>query len=144
MEYALGEAAVQQEGINLSIKLYCKRKLGDRFIGEVNIPLKKLFGNGLSAENISYAVAGAPRGRLNISYRFSDSIFVKKPSRWNKALELGFLILLGGAFLLLEGEEDKENPVLTDTRDVVVVDDNDVFTMPLIRMEETIFKIAKH
>ncbi|KAL2467688.1 Uncharacterized protein Fot_51232 [Forsythia ovata] len=126
MEYTIGEAAVQQEGIDLSIKLYCKRTLGDRFIGEVNLPLKKLFDNGISDENISCTVAGTPRGILNISYRFGERIFVKKPSGWRKAIEFGFLILLGGAFLLLKGPEDTEIPVFTDPKDVFI-DNNDVF-----------------
>ncbi|KAL2503531.1 soybean protein regulated by cold-2 [Abeliophyllum distichum] len=127
MEYTIGEAAVQQEGINVSIKLYCKRTFGDRFIGEVDLPLKKLFEKGMSDENISYTVSGTPRGRLNISYRFGERIFVKKPSGWRKAIEFGFLILVGGAFLLLKGqEEDTEIPVFTDPKDVFI-DDNDVF-----------------
>ncbi|CAI9764043.1 unnamed protein product [Fraxinus pennsylvanica] len=58
--------------------------LEDRFI-EVNLPLKELFDNGSSAQNMSYAIAGTPEGRLSISYRFGDRILVKKPSGWNEA-----------------------------------------------------------
>ena len=35
MRYTIGESAVQHYGAMLVIKLYCKRKLGDRYIGEV-------------------------------------------------------------------------------------------------------------
>ncbi|GFZ09915.1 hypothetical protein Acr_21g0005140 [Actinidia rufa] len=34
MRYTIGESAVQLYGAMLVIKLYCKRKLGDRYIGE--------------------------------------------------------------------------------------------------------------
>ncbi|CAI9764042.1 unnamed protein product [Fraxinus pennsylvanica] len=70
---------------------------------------------------------GTPKGRLSISYRFGERIFVKKPSGWNKALEFGFLILVGGALLLLDGADDSQIPVFTDSKDAVVVDDGDVF-----------------
>ncbi|GJT55635.1 hypothetical protein Tco_0990689 [Tanacetum coccineum] len=43
MNYAIGESWVEHHGTMLVIKLYCKRKLGDRYIGEVHRSLKELY-----------------------------------------------------------------------------------------------------
>ncbi|XP_028081078.1 uncharacterized protein LOC114282565 [Camellia sinensis] len=43
MQYTIGESAVIHHGLILVIKLYCKRKLGDRYIGEVHASIKNLF-----------------------------------------------------------------------------------------------------
>ncbi|KAI3464470.1 hypothetical protein Pfo_021133 [Paulownia fortunei] len=110
VEYTISESTVQQPGVNLAIKLFCKRTLGDRFIGEVNIPVKSLFDMGIKAEKImSYAVAGTPNGRLNILYSFGEKIWVPKPSGWRKALGVGFLVLVEGAQILLSGESEDDD-----------------------------------
>ncbi|KAA8538530.1 hypothetical protein F0562_028099 [Nyssa sinensis] len=43
MTYTIGASALQHHGVRLVIKLYCKRKLGDRYIGEVHTSIKELF-----------------------------------------------------------------------------------------------------
>ncbi|PIN12993.1 hypothetical protein CDL12_14394 [Handroanthus impetiginosus] len=107
IEYTVSESVVQKPGVNLSIKLFCERSLGDRFIGEVNIPVKGLFDMGLKAEKImSYDVSGTPSGRLQILYSFGEKIWVEKPRGWRKAAGALFLELVEEAFVLLSGESN--------------------------------------
>ncbi|KAG8378309.1 hypothetical protein BUALT_Bualt08G0124000 [Buddleja alternifolia] len=120
IQYTLSESTVQQAGVNVVVKLYCRRTLGDKLIGEVNIPVKSLFDKGLKAEKImSYGVAGTPNGRLNILYCFGERFWVEKSSGWKKtALGVGFLVLVGGALILLGGEDDESDDVKVNSRDV--------------------------
>ncbi|KAK4433677.1 protein SRC2 [Sesamum alatum] len=137
IEYTISESAVRQPGIRIAIKLYCKRTFrSDGFVGEVNIPVKSLFDMGLQAEEIlSYQVGGTAEGRLNILYSFGEKVLVRKPSGWKNAVGVGFLVLLGGALLLLGdkcADESGDVPALPVARDVHVVqheedDDGDVF-----------------
>ncbi|KAL2538676.1 putative disease resistance protein RGA4 [Forsythia ovata] len=48
MKYTVAEPGVIHYSIQLVIKLYCKRKLGDRYIGEVHTPIKELFDRAYS------------------------------------------------------------------------------------------------
>ncbi|KAH6832832.1 hypothetical protein C2S53_006079 [Perilla frutescens var. hirtella] len=112
VDYTISESTVRRPGVNLVVKLMCKRTLGrDRFVGEVKIPVKSLFDLGLKSQKIpSYTVAGTPEGRLNLLYSFSERMLVRKPSGWKTALEaVGFLVLVGGAMLLLGGDSDHDN-----------------------------------
>ncbi|XP_073271976.1 protein SRC2-like [Primulina huaijiensis] len=43
MKYTISESMIQHYNTMLVIKLYCKRKLGDRYIGEMHTPMKELF-----------------------------------------------------------------------------------------------------
>ncbi|KAL1561279.1 protein SRC2-like [Salvia divinorum] len=43
MRFAVSEAMVENFNTMLVVKLYCKRKLQDRYVGEIHTPLKKLF-----------------------------------------------------------------------------------------------------
>ncbi|KAL7086247.1 hypothetical protein ACP275_14G327400 [Erythranthe tilingii] len=133
-EYTISESAVQQPDVKISIKLYCKRTLGNRFIGNVSIPIKSLFDKGIKADKIlSYRVAGTENGVVNILYRFgNEKVLVRKPSGWkNIAFEVGFFVLLGGAVLLLADNnsknyvEDNESNVRVDHDDNVGDDDDD-------------------
>ncbi|KAJ8506852.1 hypothetical protein OPV22_007738 [Ensete ventricosum] len=69
----------------LHVLLRAERTLGDRDVGEVNIPLKELLGDdggkpspsSSGPQFISYQVrktgSGKPKGVLNLSYKFLDS-----------------------------------------------------------------------
>ncbi|KAL2241821.1 UNVERIFIED_CONTAM: hypothetical protein Sindi_0300100 [Sesamum indicum] len=134
VEYTISESTVRQPGIRIAIKLYCKRTLGrDRFVGEVSIPVKSLFDMGLKANKIlSYQVGGTAEGRLNILYSFGEKVLVRKPSGWKNAVGVGFLVLLGGALLLLgdkcsddDDDESGDVPALPVSRDVHIVQHDD-------------------
>ncbi|KAJ9548836.1 hypothetical protein OSB04_021379 [Centaurea solstitialis] len=84
MNYAIGESWVEHHGTMLVIKLYCKRKLGDRYIGEVHRSLKELY-------DYAYPIGGsavvrfpvqlgsiASQGQLCFSYRFGDKVSIEK------------------------------------------------------------------
>lgn len=96
--YTLVEEAVQVEerSAKLVIRLYCKRLLGDRYVGEVNISLKRLFDYSKSGENISYDIDKFDEegtfGKLNISYKFGEKIIVQKPSMIGKILKGAFIV----------------------------------------------------
>lgn len=98
--YTLAEEAVQlEEGkAILAIKLYCQRLkgLGDKYVGEVSISLKRLFHCCQSAENICFDVHRFDRdgafGKLNISFKFGELMIVPTPSKVGKILK-GALIL---------------------------------------------------
>ncbi|XP_059630318.1 protein SRC2-like [Cornus florida] len=84
VRYTIDESAVEHYGVILVIKLYCKRKLGDRYIGEVHTSLKELFDyasmNGGSAV-VSHPVqkgSADSQGVLKFSYRFGDRLSVDK------------------------------------------------------------------
>ncbi|KAL0391715.1 UNVERIFIED_CONTAM: hypothetical protein Sradi_2394300 [Sesamum radiatum] len=131
IEYTISESTVCQPGIGIAIKLYCKRTLGrDGFVGEVNIPVKSLFDMGLTADKIlSYQVGGTAKGRLNILYSFGEKVLVRKPCGWKNAVGVGFLVLLGGALLLLgdkcSDDECGDVPALPVSRDVHIVQHDD-------------------
>ncbi|KAI3464471.1 hypothetical protein Pfo_021134 [Paulownia fortunei] len=128
IEYIIGEAAVQKQGLDLLIQLYCKRTFGGRFIGEVSIPIKSLFDEGMRAQAVlSYSVGGTPSGRMNILCSFGEKIVVQKRSGWEKALK--FLRLLYGVIVFIRNEsgdaDESVIPVFTDSRDVKVVPSGD-------------------
>ncbi|KAG8389713.1 hypothetical protein BUALT_Bualt01G0007300 [Buddleja alternifolia] len=134
IEYTINDSAVQKSGMNLSIKLFCRRTFADRYVGEVNIPIKSLFDKGVKADKIlSYGVDGTSYGRLNILYSFGEKFLVSNDSDldWKSALEVGFLVLLGGVVLLLEDDDDDDAPALQSSSNVHIVeldgDDEDDF-----------------
>ena len=76
--YTLPAIAVQKDGVLLVIKLYCERSLlPDKYVGEVNLSLKKLFDCGFSQENLEYDVdrndADGIFGKLKLSYDFAKT-----------------------------------------------------------------------
>lgn len=84
MKYAIGGSSVEHHGTMLVIKLYCKRKLGDRYIGEVHQSLKDLYDyaypRGGSAV-VCYPVQKGSiesQGKLCFSYRFGDKVSIEK------------------------------------------------------------------
>ncbi|KAI3460602.1 hypothetical protein Pfo_017265 [Paulownia fortunei] len=68
MRYTISESMVQNYNTMLVVKLYCKRKLGDRYIGEVHTSMKELF---------DCAKASGGRG-LRFSYRFGEKVMIDK------------------------------------------------------------------
>nr|GEX03323.1 protein SRC2 homolog [Tanacetum cinerariifolium] len=78
IKYVIDESGIHHHGSVLVIKLYCKRLLGDRYIGEVHKSLNELYnhayqtgGNGAfcSAVQIGSAVS---QGQLYVSYNFGE------------------------------------------------------------------------
>ncbi|KAG8389708.1 hypothetical protein BUALT_Bualt01G0006800 [Buddleja alternifolia] len=128
IEYRISDSAVQKSGISLSIKLFCRSTFADKYVGEVNIPIKSLFDKGIKADKIlSYRVDGTSNGRLNILYSFGEKFLVRNDSNldWKSALEVGFLVLLGGVILLLEDDDDDDAPALPSSSNVHIVDGDD-------------------
>ncbi|KAL1543865.1 hypothetical protein AAHA92_20784 [Salvia divinorum] len=125
VDYTVSESKVQGHGLNLVVKLMCKRTLGDRLVGEVKIPVKDLFQMGLKSQSVlSYPVAGTREGRLDLMYSFSERMLARRP--WKTALDtVGFLVLVGGA-LLLGGDTDAGDED-EDPKPHVEVHDGDVF-----------------
>ncbi|KAA8538529.1 hypothetical protein F0562_028100 [Nyssa sinensis] len=84
MRYTVGESALQHHGVRVVIKLYCKRKLGDRYIGEVHTSMKELFdqaypyGGSLMATYPVQKGSVNSRGVLKFSYRFGESVSIEK------------------------------------------------------------------
>ncbi|KAD5317818.1 hypothetical protein R6Q59_033140 [Mikania micrantha] len=84
MKYSIGEPWLQHHGTMLVIKLYCKRKLGDRYVGEVHQSLKQLFDHayplGGSAVVCFPVQIGCveSQGQLCFSYKFGDKVDIDK------------------------------------------------------------------
>ncbi|PWA49882.1 C2 calcium-dependent membrane targeting [Artemisia annua] len=84
MKYSICESWVEHHGTMLVIKLYCKRKLGDRYIGEVHRSLKELYDyaypTGGSAVVCFPVQIGSieSQGKLCFSYRFGDKVSIEK------------------------------------------------------------------
>ncbi|XP_027093726.1 protein SRC2 homolog [Coffea arabica] len=88
IKYTLPEKAVEKDGVLLVIKLYCERSLlPDKYVGEVNLSLKKLFDYGFPQEKVEYYVnrndVDGKFGKLKLSYDFGKTtvtISEKEPS----------------------------------------------------------------
>ncbi|KDP27783.1 hypothetical protein JCGZ_18863 [Jatropha curcas] len=86
-KFTILEAPAQQNRLILVINLRCERALGDKDIGEVNVPIKELLetmGDGKSMQFVSYQVrkpSGKPKGQLNFSYKFSEKAIVSGPEK---------------------------------------------------------------
>ncbi|KAL2467685.1 Uncharacterized protein Fot_51210 [Forsythia ovata] len=84
MNYTINESMVQNYNTMLVIKLYCKRKLGDRYIGEVHTPMKELFdcaypndGTALMTFPVQKGCVNS-QGALRISYKFGEKVMIDK------------------------------------------------------------------
>ncbi|CAI9754348.1 unnamed protein product [Fraxinus pennsylvanica] len=125
--YTIGAKAVQQKsGVEIVIKLFCERTLGDGYIGEVKLPLGRLFEHGPTAQNMSYVVGGTTTGTLIISYSFGEITTVKKPSGWDTAIKtvmnFGVNLLIKGTILLITGGDSDggfDIPIFTDSSDII-------------------------
>lgn len=84
VKYTIAESAVQHYSTMLVIKLYCKRKLGDRYIGEVHAPIKHLFDYAVplgGSALVNYPVQKGSvnsQGVLKFSYRFGHKVTIDK------------------------------------------------------------------
>ncbi|PWA66559.1 C2 calcium-dependent membrane targeting [Artemisia annua] len=84
MKYSISEPWLQHHGTMVVIKLYCKRKLGDRYIGEVHQSLKQLFDyaypmGGSAVVHFPVQIGSAEsQGQLCFSYRFGDKVAIEK------------------------------------------------------------------
>ncbi|KAJ0561080.1 putative C2 domain-containing protein [Helianthus annuus] len=84
MKYSISEQWLQHHGTMLVIKLYCKRKLGDRYIGEVHQPLKQLYDyayplGGSAVVRFPVQIGSAEsQGQLCFSYRFGEKVAIEK------------------------------------------------------------------
>lgn len=84
MRYTVQESTLQNYNTMLVIKLYCKRKMGDRYIGEVHTPMKELFdcatATGGSAVLTFPVNKGCvvSQGALRFSYRFGERVMLDK------------------------------------------------------------------
>ncbi|CAK9183165.1 unnamed protein product [Ilex paraguariensis] len=84
LQYMIGELAVQNEGIEVVITLYCKRTLGDRYIGEVRTSIKQLYEqhpnvNGGGANILTRQVqssSGISQGELKFSFGFGETVII--------------------------------------------------------------------
>ncbi|XP_004250568.1 protein SRC2-like [Solanum lycopersicum] len=84
IKYTISEWMIKYQNDMLVIKLYCKRKLGDRYIGEVHMSMKELYeysyANGGSAIMTCPVHKGSAQsqGVLRFSYRFSERVMIDK------------------------------------------------------------------
>ncbi|KAA8538532.1 hypothetical protein F0562_028097 [Nyssa sinensis] len=82
VSYTIADAALRYHSLMLVIKLYCKRKLCDRYIGEVHTSIKEL----------------CDQASLD-----GGSTEVETPPTWKRALQYGVSIFLGVAFFCFTG-----------------------------------------
>ncbi|KAM3357872.1 protein SRC2 [Capsicum galapagoense] len=81
IKFTIDENAAVQNRLHLVFKLRCQRALGDKDIGEVDVPIKELLESPNSSTGskqfVSYQIrkpSGKPKGQLTFSYQFSDKI----------------------------------------------------------------------
>lgn len=131
LHFTVSESSLRKPGVRVVVKLLCKRSMGDRVVGKVNIEVKTLFDLGLKAHKImSYAVVGTTKGRLNLLYSFSDKVvLVRKPSGWRSAVEVGLFVVVGGALILLGRESDahRRPRKVSRVHDVDECEDDEIF-----------------
>ncbi|KAH6782716.1 hypothetical protein C2S51_008009 [Perilla frutescens var. frutescens] len=71
--YNVHGSYLRRPGLDVVVDLYCQRTLGDKFVGQVIIPINTLFQKGLKSQrSLSYPIAGTRKGRLNILYCFEE------------------------------------------------------------------------
>ncbi|KAL1820492.1 hypothetical protein ACET3Z_015361 [Daucus carota] len=84
MNYTISESVVEHHSSMLVIKLYCKRKLGDRYIGEVHLSMKELYEYAYplgGSAIVNYPVQKGcvnSQGLLKFSYRFGEKVSIDK------------------------------------------------------------------
>ncbi|GAA0157564.1 hypothetical protein LIER_38479 [Lithospermum erythrorhizon] len=78
VKFTIDEAAAQQNGLSLVLKLKSERVLGDKEIGEVRVPIKELLdspGSVNGKQFVSYQIRkpdGKPKGFISFSYQFGE------------------------------------------------------------------------
>ncbi|GAV85839.1 C2 domain-containing protein [Cephalotus follicularis] len=80
MKFTIDESLAQQNCLTLVFKLKCERSLGDKDVGEVNVPVKELLDPiPMQTQFVSYQVrkpSGRPKGVLNFSFKVGDKVVV--------------------------------------------------------------------
>ncbi|KAG6435962.1 hypothetical protein SASPL_100843 [Salvia splendens] len=115
--YTISDSAFtgQRGAVQVVVKLYCDRTLGDKYLGEVRIPIESLFDFWYrGVYEMSYWVTGTQHGRssLHISYRFDDVFYFmeqmdrRQQSAWERALRLGWMVARQGIWFFLTGGID--------------------------------------
>ncbi|XP_060197788.1 protein SRC2 [Lycium barbarum] len=80
IKFTIDDNAAVQNRLHLVFKIKCERALGDKDIGEVDVPIKELLESPNSTGSkqfVSYQIrkpSGKPKGQLTFSYQFSDKI----------------------------------------------------------------------
>ncbi|XVF38703.1 hypothetical protein REPUB_Repub20aG0124500 [Reevesia pubescens] len=80
VKFSIDESLAKNNNMNLKFKIKCERILGDKELGQVNVPVKELLdspGEGGSMKFVNYQVrkpSGKPEGTLNFSYKFGDKV----------------------------------------------------------------------
>ncbi|KAF4355189.1 protein SRC2 [Cannabis sativa] len=81
---------------NLVFTLFCDRALGDKEIGQVNVPVKELLDSAATSSStqfVSYQVrkpSGKPKGELHFSYKLSPpQQLTEKPVKFYPTVEVG-------------------------------------------------------
>ena len=84
MKYSVAESWLKHHGTMLVIKLYCKRKLGDRYIGEVHQSLKQLYEYALPTGGSAVVFfpvqmgSAESQGQICFTYRFGEKVAIEK------------------------------------------------------------------
>jgi len=77
IKFTIPQTPLAENRLNLVFNLKCERALGDKDVGEVNVPVKELMdsaGDGKSMKFVSYQVrkpSGKPKGEVSFSFKFS-------------------------------------------------------------------------
>ncbi|KAG6599228.1 Protein SRC2, partial [Cucurbita argyrosperma subsp. sororia] len=88
MKFTIDEAAAQSNRLNLKIKFVSSRSLGDRKIGKVIVPIKRLLDEsakgdeGKSERTLTFSVrtlSGKEKGTVEFSYKFGEKYTVQAP-----------------------------------------------------------------
>ncbi|KAF7149576.1 hypothetical protein RHSIM_Rhsim02G0010900 [Rhododendron simsii] len=79
VKFAVNESAARSNGLAVTFRIRCERRLGDKDIGEVHVPLSELIGSVEDGKSqfVTYQVrkpSGKPRGELNFSYKWGEKI----------------------------------------------------------------------
>ncbi|CAN1195404.1 Protein SRC2 [Linum perenne] len=88
VSFTVDEPSIQQNRLTVKFDIFSDRSLGDREIGEVNVPIKELFDefrDSKGEKTVSYAVrtsGGKSKGTLTFSYKFGEKF--SAPEKANK------------------------------------------------------------
>ncbi|XP_015063790.1 protein SRC2-like [Solanum pennellii] len=78
IKFTIDDNPAVQNRLHLVFKLRCQRALGDKDIGQVDVPIKELLeSSNTTKQFVSYQIrkpSGKPKGQLTFSYQFSDKI----------------------------------------------------------------------
>ncbi|OMO98490.1 C2 calcium-dependent membrane targeting [Corchorus olitorius] len=81
VKFTIDESLAKSNQLNLKFKIKCEKILGDKELGQVNVPVKELLDSpgdgGGSMKFVSFQVrkpSGKPEGTLNFSYKFGDKV----------------------------------------------------------------------